>query len=95
MHKVQVHALQEQAILPALQCEAGQDHPQGRFASHMMASGTLAADLARLGLAPIGKTAQTEGWPLKYSRRCSDFPRPYQPGGSGIIVNWTRQIAPR
>jgi len=31
--------LQEQAILPALQCEAGQDHPQGRFASHVMAYG--------------------------------------------------------
>ena len=27
------------AILPALQCEAGQDHPPGRFASHVMASG--------------------------------------------------------
>jgi len=35
----QARVLQERAILPALQFEAGQDHPQGRFASHVMAYG--------------------------------------------------------
>ena len=35
----QARELQKRAILPALQCEAGQDHPQGRFASHVMACG--------------------------------------------------------
>ncbi len=35
----QARQLQERAILPALQCAAGQDHPQGRFASHVMAYG--------------------------------------------------------
>ena len=32
----QARELQERAILPALQCEAGEDHPQGRFASYVM-----------------------------------------------------------
>jgi len=31
----QARELLERAILPALQYEAGQDHPQGRFASHV------------------------------------------------------------
>ena len=35
----QARELQERAILPALQCEAGQDHAQERFASHVMAYG--------------------------------------------------------
>ena len=35
----QARELQERAILPALQCEAGQDLPQERFASHVMAYG--------------------------------------------------------
>ena len=35
--------LQERAILLALQCDVGQDHPQGRWrcASHVMAHGHL------------------------------------------------------
>ena len=35
----QARELQKRAILPALQCEAGQDHAQERFASHVMAYG--------------------------------------------------------
>lgn len=35
----QARELQKRAILPALQCEAGQDHLQERFASHVMAYG--------------------------------------------------------
>jgi hypothetical protein len=35
----QARKLQERAILPAPQCEAGQDHPQERFASRVMAYG--------------------------------------------------------
>jgi hypothetical protein len=35
----QTRELQERAILPALQCEARQDHPKGRFASGVMAYG--------------------------------------------------------
>ena len=35
----QVHELQERAILPALQSEAGEDHAQERCASHVMAYG--------------------------------------------------------
>ena len=37
----QARELQERAILPTLQCEAGQDHAQGRFASHVIPSSPL------------------------------------------------------
>ena len=53
----QAREMQEQAILPALQYEAAQDHPQGRFVSHVMAYGHPCADLPRLGW------CLSEGWP--------------------------------
>ena len=58
----QARELQERAILPALQCEAKQDHPQGRFASHVMAYGhPLRLIFPGLTLAPTGRMARSEG----------------------------------
>ena len=64
----QARELQERAILPALQCEAGQDHPQGRFASHVMAYGHPCALIF-----PGSDRRLSEGWSGLVARHPKEF----------------------